>query len=132
MVEYLVDNVYLALSDATRRQMIEFLQQGPSRVTTIAKQFPQSLNAISKHLKCLEKAGIVHRSVLGREHWCSINPEPLAVANRWIAEQEVFWQRKLDRLESFLKIEIELKAETSPTLSHSHYQKSPTSKAGIK
>jgi DNA-binding transcriptional ArsR family regulator len=102
MVEYQIDDVFLALADSTRRQVIQFLQLGRARVTEIANQFPQSLNAISKHLKCLEKAGIVRREVEGREHWCSINPEPLSAANRWIAEQEAFWNQKLDRLTIFL------------------------------
>jgi DNA-binding transcriptional ArsR family regulator len=102
MVEYQIDDVFFALADSTRRQVIQFLQLGRARVTEVAGQFPQSLNAISKHLKCLEKAGIVQREIVGREHWCSINPEPLSAANRWIAEQEAFWNHKLDRLTTFL------------------------------
>jgi hypothetical protein len=68
-------------------------------VTRATDQIP-ALN--HKTLQCLERAGIVRREVEGREHWCSINPEPLSAANRWIAEQEAFWNQKLDRLTTFL------------------------------
>ncbi len=88
-----------AISDPTRRAILQELGQHPSRVTDIAKRFPVSLNAVSKHLIVLEKAGLVTREVKGREHTCKLNLDPLTEASGWITEMTKFWSIRLDELE---------------------------------
>jgi len=103
VVEYLsptLDSVFAAVADPTRRAILRQLGKQPARVTDIAKRFPVSLNAISKHLKVLERAGLIEREVDGREHICRLNTLPLEKASLWIAETRAFWERRLDALES--------------------------------
>lgn len=78
-------------------------RQGASRVTKAAEAFPFSLNAVSKHVKVLEQAGLVNRRLQGRDHWLSLNPEPLAQAHAWIGVHQRFWEARMDELESFLR-----------------------------
>jgi DNA-binding transcriptional ArsR family regulator len=95
-----LDGVYRALADSSRRAIVERLaQQGEARVTDLAAQFPMSLNAVSKHVKVLERAGLVRRQVRGREHWLSLEPEPLERAWSWIGLYRRFWESRLDSLE---------------------------------
>ena len=77
MVEFETDAVFTALSDATRRDILARLRSGSARITEIAASYPLSLNAVSKHLKILERAGLISRTVAGREHWCSLDARPL-------------------------------------------------------
>jgi DNA-binding transcriptional ArsR family regulator len=95
------DAVWEALSDPTRRAILEKLTHGATRVTDIAAPFAISLNAISKHIKVLEQAGLVRRTRQGREHSLELDPEPLQVVTRWASELERFWIERLDRLERF-------------------------------
>ncbi len=76
-----------ALSDPTRRAIVAALAIGDARVTDLARPFPITLNAVSKHLQSLERAGLVRRRRIGREHWIALNREPLAGALAWIEEQ---------------------------------------------
>ena len=94
-----------ALSNPSRRANIARLaDQGPTRVTELALPFDMSLNAISKHLKVLETAGLVTRHKIGREHLIAFDPRPLKKVSRWINHYETFWCEKLDDLERhFLK-----------------------------
>ena len=71
-------------------------------VGALADRFPISLNGVSKHVKVLERAGLVTRRVEGREHWVRIRPEPLGRAADWLEEFRVFWEARLDALESML------------------------------
>jgi DNA-binding transcriptional ArsR family regulator len=96
------DNIYIALGDATRRDILAQLRSGDARVTEIAEKYPVSLNAVSKHLKILERAGLVRRDIVGREHWCSLDARPLQQVQRFVSQYETFWSRKLDRLEATL------------------------------
>jgi DNA-binding transcriptional ArsR family regulator len=105
MVEYksaYLDDVFLALADGTRREIIALLCSGKARVTEIAQRFPVSLNAVSKHLKILERANLIERDVVGRDHWCALNTKALNDAKAWIAYHEAFWNKRLDRLERVL------------------------------
>jgi DNA-binding transcriptional ArsR family regulator len=86
-----LDHVFLALGHPVRRQILMRLAQGPATVTAIAEPFDLSLNAISKHLKVLENANLIKREVLGREHYCSINPQPLEDVSRWLAYYHHLW-----------------------------------------
>ncbi len=106
MVEYtseLLDSTYAALADPSRRAILSRLRDGELRVTEIAAPFDVSLNAVSKHLKVLERAGLVSRSVRGRDHFFSMEPESLQDAANWIETYRTFWEGRLDDLESFLK-----------------------------
>ena len=94
-----LDKVFLALGHPVRRQILVRLAQGPATVTDIAEPFDMSLNAISKHLKVLEKASLIQRQVLGREHYCSINPQPLEEVSNWLTYYQAFWTSRLDALE---------------------------------
>lgn len=92
-----------ALSHPTRRAMLDRLARGPARVTEIAEPFDMSLNAVSKHLKVLEAAGLISREVIGREHVIGFRAEPLREVASWVREYERFWTRHLDGLEAHFK-----------------------------
>ncbi len=94
-----LDRVFLALSHPVRRQILVRLAQGAATVTDIAEPFDLSLNAISKHLKVLEKASLIQRQVVGREHYCSICPQPLEEVSNWLTYYQTFWTSRLDALE---------------------------------
>jgi DNA-binding transcriptional ArsR family regulator len=100
-----LDLTLTALADPTRRAILRRLSQGEARVTEIAEPLPMSLNAVSKHIRTLEAARLVRRRRAGRDHWLSIDPEPLDEAARWIAEQKAAWSRRLDILDRLLKAE---------------------------
>ncbi len=102
MVEYpppTLDRVFGALSDPTRRAILHQLGHHPARVTEIARHFPVSLNAVSKHIMVLEKAGLVQREVQGRDHLCRLDGHPLQIATLWMQEVQSFWEQRLDALE---------------------------------
>lgn len=95
----------VALADPTRRSILARLALGEARVTEIAAPFDMSLNAVSKHIRMLERAELVRRRRQGKEHLLSVNPAPLDAAAAWIAEQRALWTRTLDRLDAILKEE---------------------------
>lgn len=106
MVEYkevLLDQTYAALADQTRRALLLRLLQQEARVTELAEPFAMSLNAVSKHLQVLERAGLIRREVRGREHYLFADPEPLQQAVDWLNTYRQFWEQRLDRLEVFLR-----------------------------
>lgn len=97
-----LDTALSALSHASRRAIIARLSsEGPARVTEIAEPFDMSLNAVSKHLKVLEHAGLIRRTRVGRDHVIAFDPNPLKEVARWIHSYEKFWSRHLDRLEEY-------------------------------
>jgi DNA-binding transcriptional ArsR family regulator len=103
MVEHTEDQVYAALAHPARREIVTRLaRRGEARVTEIASSFDVSLNAVSKHLKVLERAGLVRRSVIGRDHWLKLDAAPLAAAEAWIGRQRRFWEESLDGLEAYV------------------------------
>lgn len=97
-----LDATLMALADPTRRAIVERLLQGEARVTDLAAPFPMSLNAVSKHIRVLERARLVQRRRAGREHYLSLNPAPLREAAAWIAAQEAAWTIRLDALDALL------------------------------
>jgi DNA-binding transcriptional ArsR family regulator len=99
---HMLDRVFLALGHPIRRQILVRLAQGTATVTDIAEPFELSLNAISKHLKVLEKAGLIQRQVLGREHYCRIRPEPLEEVSKWLTYYQAFWTSRFDAMEQEL------------------------------
>ncbi len=94
-----LDRVFLALSHPVRRKILVRLARGAATVGDIAEPFEMSLNAISKHLKVLERASLIQRQVLGREHFCSISPQPLEEVSNWLAHYQAFWTSRLDAME---------------------------------
>src|SRR5258708_29142541 len=106
MVEYSqapeLDRVFSALADPTRRAILQALSHGPATINEIAMPFSVSLNAISKHVIVLERAGLVRREIKGREHHCSIDPRPLSEANAWLEHYRHFWERRLDALQGYV------------------------------
>jgi len=98
-----LDAVFHALGDATRRDMLRDLALGQRTVGELAAPFDMSLAAASKHIKALEKAGLVRRDIRGRTHVCRLEPHPLAAAHAWIAFYERFWSSSFDALESLLR-----------------------------
>ncbi len=97
-----LDEVYGAISDATRRAIVAALANGDLTVGELAEKFPISLNGVSKHVKVLERAGLVERTVVGREHRLRLNAAPLSEASRWLDHYRRFWDERLDALETFL------------------------------
>jgi DNA-binding transcriptional ArsR family regulator len=97
-----LDGVFNALCDPTRRAILARLTDTDSRVTDIAAEFPISLNSISKHIRMLERAGLVTRSVQGRDHVLSLNAGPLADAAEWIERYRRFWEGRLASLEKYV------------------------------
>jgi DNA-binding transcriptional ArsR family regulator len=97
-----LDHTLMALADPTRRAILQRLTQGEARVTELARPFDMSLNAVSKHILVLERAHLVKRRKVGREHFLAANPEPLDAAAAWIEKQRAFWSRRLDLLEQEL------------------------------
>lgn len=100
-----LDDTLLGLADPTRRAILERLAHGEARVTELAAPFTLSLNAISKHIRMLERAGLVRREVRGREHFLSVNPEPLEDVAVWIAAQRALWKQRLRTLDALLQAE---------------------------
>ena len=98
-----LDHTFQALADPTRRALIEQLRDGDARVTDLARFHSMSLNAVSKHIKVLERAGLVERTIDGREHRIGLSAGPLASAEAWLAEYREFWQTRLGRLDRLMK-----------------------------
>jgi DNA-binding transcriptional ArsR family regulator len=97
-----LDLAFAALADPTRRRIVARLTRGEVRVTDLAQPFRISLNAVSKHVKVLERAGLVRRERLGREHYLSLRALPLREVARWTSQYERFWNQRLDALGRFL------------------------------
>jgi DNA-binding transcriptional ArsR family regulator len=97
-----LDGVFNALCDPTRRAILARLADAEARVTDIAGDFPISLNSISKHIRMLERAGLVRRSIVGRDHLLALNAEPLAEAQAWIEKYRHFWDDRLAALDAFV------------------------------
>lgn len=98
-----LDAVFHALGDATRRRMLRDLATGERSVGDLAQPFAMSLAAASKHVKVLERAGLLKRRVQGRTHLCRLDPGALATAHEWISFYERFWTSRLDVLEGLLR-----------------------------
>jgi DNA-binding transcriptional ArsR family regulator len=97
-----MDECFGALADATRRAIVGRLALGEARVTDVAAPFDMSLNSVSKHIRMLERAGLVRRRIEGREHFLSLNPEPMGPAIAWMEEQAALWRWRLGQLQKVL------------------------------
>jgi DNA-binding transcriptional ArsR family regulator len=94
-------DVLTAISHPTRRAIIGQLANGPARFLDIAKPFDTALNAVTKHLKLLERAGLIERRKQGREVLISLRGEPLREVAGWVHEYERFWNERLDQFEAY-------------------------------
>ena len=105
-----LDAVFQALADPTRRAMLHELAAGERTIGQLAAPHSMSFAGASKHVKALERAGLVRRTVRGRTHVCRLSPEPLADANDWLRFYRRFWNERLGALERMLREEAEADA----------------------
>ncbi|CAM4494549.1 DNA-binding transcriptional ArsR family regulator [Paenibacillus endophyticus] len=94
-----LDAIFHALSDPTRREMVRLMSLQERTVSELAAPFDMSLAAASKHIKVLEHTGLLHRTVAGRTHICSLDRQALASASKWLHVYEQFWNHQFDALE---------------------------------
>src|SRR5579864_8683408 len=94
-------DVMTAISHPTRRAIINQLANGPARFLDIAEPFDTALNAVTKHLKLLERAGLIEREKKGREVYISLRGEPLRQVAGWVHEYERFWNQRLDQFQQY-------------------------------
>jgi DNA-binding transcriptional ArsR family regulator len=97
-----LDDTFAALAHPIRRAVIERLRGSDQRVTDLAPAFDVSLAAVSKHIRVLDDAGLINRTVKGREHHLSLDPRPLAAASAWIDTYQAYWEERLDALDRLL------------------------------
>jgi len=100
-----LDDVFVALADETRRAILARLSAGEARVTEVAAPFDISLNSVSKHIRILERAGLVARRRSGRDHYLSLDPRPLTEASDWLQSRQLFWAGRVQRLQALLDAE---------------------------
>lgn len=103
---------FAALADPTRRAILARLTKGETSVTELAQPFDMSLPAVTKHLKVLERAGLITRSRDAQWRPCRLAPKPLKDANAWLEDYREFWEASFDRLEDYL---AELQGQKRPT-----------------
>jgi DNA-binding transcriptional ArsR family regulator len=103
MVENRLDTTFQALSDPTRRGMLASLALGERSIGELGEPFAMSFAGAAKHVKVLESAGLIERRKDGRKQICTLRPEPLAEAERWLKQWEEFWTVKLDRLQAIIE-----------------------------
>ena len=96
-------DILTAISHPSRRAIIGQLAGGPARFTDIAKPFDTALNSVTKHLKLLERAGLIERKKQGREVFISFRGKPLRQVAGWVHEYERFWNERLDQFESYFR-----------------------------
>ena len=98
-----LDQVFRALSDSTRRSMLERLSEGAMNITALSEPYDISQPSISKHIGVLERAGLINRTKQGRESIIRINPAPAAHARDWIDYYMQFWNQQFDAVDDYLK-----------------------------
>lgn len=108
MVKYVLDRsdaldrAFHALSDPSRRQMIDRLAQGPASVSELARPLQMTLAAVVQHVQVLESSGLIESRKTGRVRTCSINQDALRSTEQWLTDRRTVWQRRLDRLGAVL------------------------------
>lgn len=100
--QYSLDRVFSALSDPTRRRIVERLSHRPLTVGEIAAEFSISQPAVSKHVRVLEESGLLKREIAGRVHHCTLSPAAMESASKWLDKQRAYWNASLDRLDAVL------------------------------
>lgn len=97
-----LDRAFHALSDPSRRAMVERLSRGPASVSELAKPLPMTLSAVTQHLKVLEDAGLVRSCKEGRVRTCALDADAMVRVEHWIAERKHFWEQQYDQLDAYL------------------------------
>src|ERR687893_148712 len=98
-----LDSTFAALADPTRRAILVRLSSGEASVTELAEPFEMTLPAVSKHLKVLERAGLISRSRVAQSRPCRLEAAPLREAADWVESYRRFWEQSFDRLEGYLR-----------------------------
>ena len=96
-----LSDVFYALADPTRRQVVRVLGRGPETVSVLAAPFAMALPSFIKHLAVLERSGLIRSTKIGRTRTCELRPLALTQAERWIAEQRALWQARSNRMAAF-------------------------------
>ncbi len=99
----LTANVFAALGDPTRQEIVACLARADATISELAEPFDMSLQAVAKHIRVLEGAGIVKRKKIGRSHHCQLNTKTVSDARDWLSQVEKEWQHRLDRLAEYLE-----------------------------
>ena len=97
-----IDGIFRALSDPTRRRVVERLTRSPASVSDLAEPFDMALPSFIEHLRVLEGCGLVHSQKTGRVRTYPLVPEPLKLAENWLAEQRTLWERRLDQFDAYV------------------------------
>jgi DNA-binding transcriptional ArsR family regulator len=105
-----LDLIFRALGDQTRRALLARLADKPAMVTELAQPFAMSLPAVSRHIRVLEKAGLVARAVDGRMHHCSLSAAPLRDIEKWLSQYRRFWEGTLEWLARYVEDDSEKQA----------------------
>jgi DNA-binding transcriptional ArsR family regulator len=100
--EAALDRLFQALSDPTRRALVEQLTRGPASVSVLSEPHPMSLAAVVQHLQVLEESGLIHTEKRGRVRTCRLRPSGLELAERWLCDRRRLWEGHLDRLGELL------------------------------
>jgi DNA-binding transcriptional ArsR family regulator len=103
LVHYTLDRTFFALSDPTRRRILELLGHGPATITELAEPFGLTLNGVKKHVAVLEEAELVITEKVGRARECRLGPAELAEAAQWIAQYQRAWEGRLDRFGDYVE-----------------------------
>ncbi len=98
-----LDNAFHALSDATRRAVVQQLATGPSTVSELAQPFDMAMPSFLQHIRVLETCGLIKTRKQGRTRHCEFTPEKLADAQGWLGEQRKIWEGRLDRLDAYIE-----------------------------
>ena len=97
-----LDDVFAALADPTRRTVVGVLGQGPASVGELAQSAAMTLPSFMKHVRTLERCGLIHTAKHGRVRTCTLDRRRLGVVDAWLAEQRAVWEARTDRLEQFV------------------------------
>jgi DNA-binding transcriptional ArsR family regulator len=103
VLDHSLDDVFHALSDASRRRMVERLVRSPASVSDLAKPLDMTLAAVVQHVQVLEACGVVKTEKLGRTRMCRVEPKALGAAAKWIQERRDLWEHRFDLLEKELR-----------------------------
>jgi len=98
----LLPSVFAAIGDPTRKAIVERLSRSDATILELAEPFPMTLQAVAKHVRALQRAGVVRKTKIGRSQHCSLNVDVLCEARSWIDELEQEWMARLDRLGAYL------------------------------
>ena len=107
-----LDLVFGALADRTRRRLLAQLTTAPASITELARPHDMSLPAVSKHVRVLERAGLIRREIDGRVHRCALDAAAMRAADDWIARYRAFWEHTLDSLADYVSEDPSLPAPT--------------------